>query len=307
MNYYQILNIDNNATTKEIKKHYYKLAKLYHPDKNNFDKFKCEKFKLLSEAYSILSNPKKRYLYDLKLKYNLNEFFNLNFTDDDYEKIHTYYNKMMNLTEIKFLYLIFSSLPEEIKNKIKNKVITILDHLNLNQNSKNDTLITIDNIKYIDICELKENYSINLFRSFNDIYNNILKQIIILGKYNTYHIFITSFNYCIHLQNGQYYLKINILGNLQNFEYNKYNLIYTQTINLYQYYYGDYYSIFLNDKKIVFKNNTDRTLKMNSLGFKNPFNGNRGELYIYFKLNLKQHILFNKNENKELMYQLFNI
>ena len=68
MNYYQILNIDNNSSTQKIRKHYYRLAKLYHPDKNNGSNQNIEDFKLLSEAYTTLSNPKKRYLYDLKLQ-----------------------------------------------------------------------------------------------------------------------------------------------------------------------------------------------------------------------------------------------
>ena len=54
MDYYKILEIDKNSTTREIKKHYYKLAKKYHPDKNNG--ISDENFKLLSEAYSTLSN-----------------------------------------------------------------------------------------------------------------------------------------------------------------------------------------------------------------------------------------------------------
>ena len=58
MNYYQILNVDIDSSTKEIRKHYYKLALKYHPDKNK-DLESSEKFKILSEAYSILSNPKK--------------------------------------------------------------------------------------------------------------------------------------------------------------------------------------------------------------------------------------------------------
>ena len=64
MNYYEILEISKNSNTKNIKKHYYELSKKYHPDKNNGKS--DEKFKLLSEAYSTLSNPKKRYLYDMK-------------------------------------------------------------------------------------------------------------------------------------------------------------------------------------------------------------------------------------------------
>ena len=53
MNYYQILNVDINSSTKEIKKHYYKLAKKYHPDKTKNNDLE-EKFKLLSEAYTTI-------------------------------------------------------------------------------------------------------------------------------------------------------------------------------------------------------------------------------------------------------------
>ena len=104
MNYYEILNIDKKSSTQQIKKHYYNLAKKYHPDKNLNKKENTEKFKLLSEAYSILSNPRKRYLYDLKLEYNIkDDTLDLNFTDEDYKSLHEYYNKLMNYTEIKFL------------------------------------------------------------------------------------------------------------------------------------------------------------------------------------------------------------
>jgi len=64
--YYQILGVDKNATTEEIKKAYKKLAIKWHPDKNPDNvKVAEEKFKDIAEAYSVLSDPDKRKKYDL--------------------------------------------------------------------------------------------------------------------------------------------------------------------------------------------------------------------------------------------------
>jgi curved DNA-binding protein len=62
--YYQILGIDKNAKTDEIKRAYRKLALKYHPDKNPGDKDSEERFKEINEAYEVLSNPSKRERYD---------------------------------------------------------------------------------------------------------------------------------------------------------------------------------------------------------------------------------------------------
>lgn len=61
--YYEILGVDRNATEKDIKSAYRKLAMQYHPDKSD-DPDAEEKFKEISEAYAVLSDPEKRMQYD---------------------------------------------------------------------------------------------------------------------------------------------------------------------------------------------------------------------------------------------------
>ena len=62
--YYELLGISRNTGEEEIKKAYRKLALQYHPDRNPGDKQAEEKFKEVSEAYSVLSDPHKRAQYD---------------------------------------------------------------------------------------------------------------------------------------------------------------------------------------------------------------------------------------------------
>jgi molecular chaperone DnaJ len=62
--YYEILGVKKSASADEIRKAFRKLARKYHPDVNPGDKSAEEKFKQLSEANDVLSDPKKRKIYD---------------------------------------------------------------------------------------------------------------------------------------------------------------------------------------------------------------------------------------------------
>ena len=62
--YYEVLGIKRDAKPDEIKKAYRRLARKYHPDVNPGDKASEERFKLTTEAHDVLSDPKKRKVYD---------------------------------------------------------------------------------------------------------------------------------------------------------------------------------------------------------------------------------------------------
>src|SRR5262250_3339588 len=62
--YYGALGVKKTATAEEIRKAFRKLARKYHPDVNPGDKSAEEKFKAISEANDVLSDPKKRKIYE---------------------------------------------------------------------------------------------------------------------------------------------------------------------------------------------------------------------------------------------------
>lgn len=62
--YYELLGVPRKAPLKEIRQAYRRLARKYHPDLNPGDKASEEKFKQIQEAYDVLSDTKKRQVYD---------------------------------------------------------------------------------------------------------------------------------------------------------------------------------------------------------------------------------------------------
>jgi len=72
--YYETLGVGKNASEDDIKKSYRKLARKYHPDLNPGDKASEERFKNVQEAYDVLSDAKKRQMYDQVGFYSENGF-----------------------------------------------------------------------------------------------------------------------------------------------------------------------------------------------------------------------------------------
>ncbi|KAM7483263.1 hypothetical protein LguiB_007846 [Lonicera macranthoides] len=66
VDYYNILKVNRNANDDDLRKSYRRLAMIWHPDKNPSTKTEAEaKFKQISEAYDVLTDPPKRQIYDL--------------------------------------------------------------------------------------------------------------------------------------------------------------------------------------------------------------------------------------------------
>nr|WBF70899.1 hypothetical protein [Megavirus caiporensis] len=107
MNYYDILEINQNATQEDIKKSYKKLVVKYHPDKN-LNKNTIDKFQQIQSAYQCLSNKKKRREYDIKC--NNHTSTNFNFDINDYYNIISEICEKYDLDEfeIKEIITIFS-------------------------------------------------------------------------------------------------------------------------------------------------------------------------------------------------------
>jgi molecular chaperone DnaJ len=89
-NYYEVLGIPKEASADDIKKAYRELAKKYHPDVNKSPEAE-EKFKEISEAYAVLSDPQKREVYDqygkagVEGRYSYDDIFNENVFRDIFE------------------------------------------------------------------------------------------------------------------------------------------------------------------------------------------------------------------------------
>ena len=287
MDYYQILGISFSDNTTTIKKHYYKLAKQYHPDKFSGDTHKCEEFKQLSEAYSTLSNPKKRYIYDIQRIATIFDInLNMNLDEDDRELLYTYYQTICESVEFRLFYNLFQSFPN------KQRFWTHVKRLFKGTKNHSVTL----HPKSIDCRNLTEDFTIHLYRNLRDVYENIAKEIIIITKRDIYRIFVTHSDYEIHLSNDIYSLTIAIeTKHTPHIIINGHDIHLTINRDLYHYFFeSTVTTTFLNH--IFEYDSRDLTHKqLTYAGLRNPINNQRGNLIIHneiiyhMDMNIAQH------------------
>jgi DnaJ-class molecular chaperone len=205
INYYQILDIDKNASYIEIRKRYLVLALKYHPDRNRHlpDKEYLEnenKFKLITQAFNTISDPVKRATYDALLEENestqtpsstssffsslsysnllgvIYNFLNVNKitpseqTYQNLQDIIINFKKFANEKENQRTTTTETKTPTETETKTDNKVARIVRKSNPSQykNKNNDTDTNTNTNK--DLV-----YNVNV--SLADIYNEVMKEL----------------------------------------------------------------------------------------------------------------------------------
>jgi DnaJ-class molecular chaperone len=217
LNLYQILELENNASTEDIRKSYKRLSLKYHPDKQIKSKLsekeKSLQFIKIRDAYEILSDSAKRKKYDKEIL--IKNFGYNNLTD----VIHDLQNMLTTKEYIIFMNILDNKIKQSLLNNIKIDDLFI----QLNQMNLMDIFYTVNNFKILDI-EIKIDFTIE------QLYNNIYQRV----KYNriTKEIF-EEIIYPIDLvqiyenegetmnineikYSGNFIVKLNIINNLHN-------------------------------------------------------------------------------------------
>ena len=190
MDYYEILEIDENCTKEEIKKKFHLLCLRYHPDKNNGED---SQFKKINEAYGVLYDDEKR------KQYNIQRLFkNIEFTEEDHKLFQKYYQQLIHSKEFRLMKLLYQSIPNHVKQKIWTRF----------KQKNNKSLVKSK--KTIDITQLNETISIHLVVRKEDKENKNLKIFYIFAKTGTYYFYLREFKDLV-INNLDCYLLIHFI------------------------------------------------------------------------------------------------
>ena len=276
MNLYNLLDLDQSASNKDIKKSYRYFAKLYHPDKhkNNKDYYE-NKFKEISFAYEILGNKDSRYEYDLSLETNDTPF---NLLMKIFSK-NKFYDKIINNELVLEILTKMYGDPKEIFLKIKENInnFDFLEIYNIfNESKKKLDIIYNLKLDLDDIYDIKSKELV-IKRLIN---NNFIEENIIVpldpyteeltyeGKGDSINGNIGNVIIKFSLKNNDFY---EILDNYNLLIKTKYfNIINLPNSNLIQK--KDGKKVFDCEKFVIYKYNNQGLFDLNL--------NNRGDLYI---------------------------
>lgn len=179
MHYYDVLGVEYTATGGQIKKAYYKLALKFHPDKNPDKEGAEERFKEISEAYQVLSDPEARERYDKHGRAGLDpdtfvnprEFFGMMFGGGRFEP---YIGELMMGMEMEELETLEK---EQLKRK---RIVTLTRELNKRLDSRENVGADEWERNFRAEAEelVKENFGYNLLDAIGYIYCQKAKQFI---------------------------------------------------------------------------------------------------------------------------------
>ena len=213
-NYYEILEVNKNASPEIIEKAYKTLVKKYHPDlqqDENKNKYE-EKIKKINEAYDILSDPEKRKKYDLNLKNteisindynslyqeNINLKNNLNILK---EKLNYLNNIQNNYEKNNLNYNNLENNKNNINQEYSDNYYT--ENFNNSNSKNNENYSENNNINYNDInyTNYFSNFFVNIKNKLKDLFAFFITILIIIFIFFIlWHIPFTK-NYLIKLYN----------------------------------------------------------------------------------------------------------
>ena len=307
IDYYEILGINETATKDCIKLSFRKLSLQYHPDKNKDNNSK-DKFILIREAYEILIDDNRRKIYDYQRRFSFLKHFDLNEYEINY--LNSLYEKINNSYEIRFCKILFNTMPGDMKetfNELKKKFFPNNNpNNNSNDNSNDNSQNNLNKEiiippKYIDIIDLKEDYTLNLNIDISDVYNIILKRIIIHTKDYICYLFLRTFDDIIII-NGKYSFKLKFHVKSDKFIKRNNDLVFIKNINIYQLLFQKKYDIILPDNSnLTFTKNDKNIYLFKNKGLLNSYDyKSRGNMYVIFNLDYSKDYSEYETEIKEI-------